>query len=67
MDPSEALENIEIRQKKDRKLRSEALENDIVVKPRIPPRRVWDIWSNRVMPFWHCYQLLESFSIVNIL
>ncbi|KLO09173.1 hypothetical protein SCHPADRAFT_1000432 [Schizopora paradoxa] len=52
MDPSEALENIEMRRKEDQDLRSRALEEDVVVDPNIPPRRLWDLWSNRVVPFW---------------
>ena len=36
----------------DLELRRGALDSDRVVKPRIPPRRVWDLYSNRVLPFY---------------
>ena len=28
-----------------------SLDGDVVVHPTIPPRRVWDLFSNRVVPF----------------
>ena len=36
----------------DEEMRASAIEDDIVMTPRIPPRRVWDLHSNRVLPFW---------------
>lgn len=37
---------------KDEQLRANALREDKIVDPFIPPRRVWDLWSNRVVPHW---------------
>lgn len=37
---------------KDDTLRSDAVVGDTVRTPRLPPRRVWDLLSNRVLPFW---------------
>ena len=33
-------------------LRRDATKDGLIVNPRIPPRRVWDLYSNRVLPFW---------------
>ncbi|KAK0473038.1 hypothetical protein IW261DRAFT_1659666 [Armillaria novae-zelandiae] len=40
------------RQEDDRKERREALVGDRIVNPELPPRRVWDLYSNRVVPWW---------------
>ncbi|EKM52471.1 uncharacterized protein PHACADRAFT_126310 [Phanerochaete carnosa HHB-10118-sp] len=31
--------------------RRQAINGDVITDPRIPPRRVWDLYSNRVLPF----------------
>ncbi|SJL15514.1 uncharacterized protein ARMOST_19014 [Armillaria ostoyae] len=36
----------------DRKMRWKALEGNRIVSPDLPPRRVWDLYSNRVVPWW---------------
>ncbi|KAK0500943.1 hypothetical protein EDD18DRAFT_1280248 [Armillaria luteobubalina] len=36
----------------DQKMRQKALVDNRIVNPRLPPRRVWDLYSNRVMPWW---------------
>ncbi|KAK0449018.1 uncharacterized protein EV420DRAFT_1565499 [Desarmillaria tabescens] len=36
----------------DQKMRQAALVNNQIVDPRVPPRRVWDLYSNRVVPLW---------------
>ncbi|KAK0244859.1 hypothetical protein EDD85DRAFT_214993 [Armillaria nabsnona] len=36
----------------DREMRQEALEGNRIVEPRLPPRRVWDLYSNQVVPSW---------------
>lgn len=33
-------------------MRQEALVGNRIVNPNIPPRRVWDLYSNRVVPYW---------------
>ncbi|KAK0493188.1 hypothetical protein EDD18DRAFT_1180965 [Armillaria luteobubalina] len=40
------------REEKDQKMRREALVGDRIVNPNLPPRRVWDLYSNRVVPYW---------------
>ncbi|KAK0207500.1 hypothetical protein IW262DRAFT_1419870 [Armillaria fumosa] len=40
------------REVSDRKMREEALVDNIIVSRFVPPRRVWDLFSNRVVPWW---------------
>ncbi|KIP08385.1 hypothetical protein PHLGIDRAFT_117257 [Phlebiopsis gigantea 11061_1 CR5-6] len=35
----------------DEELRRNAVHGDRIVNPDVPPRRVWDLYSNRVIPF----------------
>jgi hypothetical protein len=37
---------------KDTEARENALAHNMVVDPMMPPRRVWDLYSNRVLPGW---------------
>ncbi|KIP08992.1 hypothetical protein PHLGIDRAFT_39342, partial [Phlebiopsis gigantea 11061_1 CR5-6] len=37
---------------RDERLRASVLQEDRITNPFIPPRRVWDLWSNRVVPYW---------------
>ncbi len=37
---------------KDREERRKALTGNRIVNPDLPPRRVWDLYSNRVVPYW---------------
>ncbi|KAJ7634782.1 hypothetical protein FB45DRAFT_909844 [Roridomyces roridus] len=36
----------------DAEVRSRMIANRMVVEPMTPPRRVWDLYSNRVLPIW---------------
>ncbi len=40
------------REGKDRKMRRRALKGNRIVNPYLTPRRVWDLYSNRVVPSW---------------
>ncbi|KAK0433507.1 hypothetical protein EV421DRAFT_2088592 [Armillaria borealis] len=40
------------RGEKDREERRNALSGNRIVNPDLPPRRVWDLFSNRVVPYW---------------
>ncbi|PBK64174.1 hypothetical protein ARMSODRAFT_1023343 [Armillaria solidipes] len=40
------------REKKDKEQREKALVGNWIDDPHLPPRRVWDLYSNRVMPSW---------------
>ncbi|SJL08095.1 uncharacterized protein ARMOST_11457 [Armillaria ostoyae] len=35
-----------------RRMLEDVLVNDIIIYPRVPPRRVWDLYSNRVVPWY---------------
>lgn len=43
---------LQARKGQDSRLRQNAIERGRIVNPLIPPRRVWDLYSNRVLPFW---------------
>ncbi|PBK61741.1 hypothetical protein ARMSODRAFT_920924 [Armillaria solidipes] len=36
----------------DRKMRREVLLDGRISKKNVPPRRVWDLFANRVVPYW---------------
>ncbi|EKM48139.1 uncharacterized protein PHACADRAFT_109353, partial [Phanerochaete carnosa HHB-10118-sp] len=40
--------------RQDYGMRKRAIDSNrgLIVQPRTPPRRVWDLYSNRVLPFW---------------
>ncbi len=37
---------------RDSRLRQYALVENQIINPQLPPRRVWDLYSNRVVPYW---------------
>ena len=39
------------RKQEDRKMRRSAMDGECIVNSHIPPRRVWDLYSNRVLPY----------------
>ncbi len=39
-------------EEKDREKRQSVLVNGRIVERDIPPRRVWDLYANRVVPYW---------------
>ncbi|KAK0430210.1 uncharacterized protein EV420DRAFT_1030671 [Desarmillaria tabescens] len=51
-DLSTIQDNLRTYEKKDREMRRNALVGDQIVGTQIPPRRVWDLFSNRVVPWW---------------
>lgn len=54
MNPQHAIENIHECRNMDGALRQKAVEGNIIHSQyqHIWPRRVWDLWSNRVIPTW---------------
>ncbi|KAK0491883.1 hypothetical protein EDD18DRAFT_529441 [Armillaria luteobubalina] len=36
----------------DRQMRQDVLVNNKIISRLLPPRRVWDLYSNRVVPWW---------------
>ncbi|KAK0198111.1 hypothetical protein F5146DRAFT_1157673 [Armillaria mellea] len=49
------------REAKDINWRRKAVKGSRIVDPRIKPRRVWDLYSNRVVPWWSCEQSEADF------
>ncbi|PBK72650.1 hypothetical protein ARMSODRAFT_953043 [Armillaria solidipes] len=39
-------------EEEDQEMRRKALVGNQIVNPNLSPRRVWDLWSNRVVPLW---------------
>ncbi|PBK62310.1 hypothetical protein ARMSODRAFT_943196 [Armillaria solidipes] len=40
------------KEEEDRKMRREVLDHDRITRRDVPPRRVWDLYANRVVPWW---------------
>ncbi|KAK0429858.1 hypothetical protein EV421DRAFT_1940879, partial [Armillaria borealis] len=51
-DWSKVQDKLRRREERDRTMRQKALVGNWIVKPQLPPRRVWDLYSNRVVPSW---------------
>ncbi|KAK0499227.1 hypothetical protein EDD18DRAFT_66033 [Armillaria luteobubalina] len=43
---------LRIREENDREMRREVLVHGRITRPDVPPRRVWDLYANRVVPYW---------------
>ncbi|KAK0458870.1 uncharacterized protein EV420DRAFT_335936 [Desarmillaria tabescens] len=39
-------------EEEDQEMRRKVLVGNWIVRPSLPPRRVWDLYSNRVVPWW---------------
>ncbi|KAK0445311.1 uncharacterized protein EV420DRAFT_1720606 [Desarmillaria tabescens] len=37
---------------RDEKMRSQVIADDMITERNMPPRRVWDLYANRVVPYW---------------
>ncbi|KAK0216757.1 hypothetical protein EDD85DRAFT_431124 [Armillaria nabsnona] len=46
------VDKLQIYEVKDQEKRQKALPDTRIINPKIPPRRVWDLYSNRVVPYW---------------
>ncbi|PBK64738.1 hypothetical protein ARMSODRAFT_1087848 [Armillaria solidipes] len=44
--------DLNIHKNKDQEMRQKAVVGNQIVNPQVPPRRVWDLYSNRVVPHW---------------
>ncbi|KAK0244763.1 hypothetical protein EDD85DRAFT_946068 [Armillaria nabsnona] len=51
-DWSNIRDELRRREEEDRELRRKVLEGNRIVEPYLPPRRLWDLHSNRVVPWW---------------
>ncbi len=45
-------DKLHIRKARDRDMRKDVLVNKRILNSQVPPRRVWDLYSNRVVPWW---------------
>ncbi|KAK0230046.1 hypothetical protein IW262DRAFT_1488509 [Armillaria fumosa] len=45
-------DELRTREEKDREMRSNVLADGRITKRDVPPRRVWDLYANRVVPHW---------------
>lgn len=46
------LDEMRMDERNDTEMRAAAIGNGCIVHPYLPPRRVWDLYSNRVVPWW---------------
>ncbi|KAF9024020.1 hypothetical protein BDZ89DRAFT_1162447 [Hymenopellis radicata] len=61
MRPLDAIDNIRACIATDNTARRNAVRDGYVVNKGISPRRVWDLWSNRVVPTWMVCTELEEY------
>lgn len=57
-DLSSIEEELHNREEEDRRIREKALEGDIIKDNEVPPRRVFDLYSYRVVPWWVAAMLI---------
>ncbi|PBL04165.1 hypothetical protein ARMGADRAFT_953326 [Armillaria gallica] len=60
--PSTMRDRLSRREEDDQKKRREALKGNRIVIPFLRPRRVWDLYSNRVLPWWIARSFPETIS-----
>ncbi|SJL09000.1 uncharacterized protein ARMOST_12376 [Armillaria ostoyae] len=46
-----------VREARDQEMRHDVLGNERIISHWVPPRRVWDLYSNRVTPCWISQQM----------
>ncbi|KAK0467626.1 hypothetical protein IW261DRAFT_1573800 [Armillaria novae-zelandiae] len=46
------VNKLSTREEKDWEMRKNVLADGKITKRNVPPRRVWDLYANRVVPFW---------------
>ncbi|KAK0432415.1 hypothetical protein EV421DRAFT_1500650 [Armillaria borealis] len=52
LDLTEIEDTPQTREAWDRQMRKDVLVNDKIISRLLPPRRIWDLYSNRVVPWW---------------
>ncbi len=52
LDLTDIEDTLQTREAWDRQMRQDVLVNDKIISRLLPPRRVWDLCSNRVVPWW---------------
>ncbi|PBK84258.1 hypothetical protein ARMGADRAFT_877167, partial [Armillaria gallica] len=61
--PSSIQDELRRREGEDRECRQKALEGNRIVNTYLRPRRVWDLYSNRVVPSWIIRNEKSPFSL----
>ncbi|KAK0224335.1 hypothetical protein IW262DRAFT_1372350 [Armillaria fumosa] len=49
-------------EEEDRRIRREVLVHDRIMRSEVAPRRVWDLYANRVAPYWVAREMLWGVS-----
>ncbi|KZV63824.1 hypothetical protein PENSPDRAFT_589321, partial [Peniophora sp. CONT] len=57
------LSRLKLLENEDRERREAAVVDGLITDVRMPPRRVWDLYSNRVLPFWAVNKSWERFEV----
>ncbi len=52
LDLTDIEDKLQTRETWDRQMRQDVLVNSKIIRSELPPRRVWDLYSNRVVPWW---------------
>jgi hypothetical protein len=45
---------------RDEEQRANAIRGNVIASSRIPPRRIWDLYSNRVIPYWAVMDIVKG-------
>ncbi|KAK0430970.1 hypothetical protein EV421DRAFT_204320 [Armillaria borealis] len=61
-DLTEIEDKLRTREAKDLEMRRDVLVNNRIINSWLPPRRIWDLYSNRVVPWWVARQLPHPIS-----
>ncbi|KAK0431336.1 hypothetical protein EV421DRAFT_1911985 [Armillaria borealis] len=56
------FDKLQSREAWDRQMRQDVLVNNKIISRLLPPRRVWDLYSNRVVPWWVARQYPSAIS-----
>ncbi|KAK0430966.1 hypothetical protein EV421DRAFT_2024796 [Armillaria borealis] len=51
-DLTDVKDELRIREERDSMMREDVLVKKRIIDKSVPPRRVWDLYSNRVVPWW---------------
>ncbi|KAK0501938.1 hypothetical protein EDD18DRAFT_1277863 [Armillaria luteobubalina] len=61
-DLTDIEDQLHTREAWDRQMRQDVLANNKIISRLLPPRRVWDLYSNRVTPWWVARQYPSAIS-----
>ncbi|PBK64631.1 hypothetical protein ARMSODRAFT_1006975 [Armillaria solidipes] len=61
-DLTDIQDKLHTREVWDRLMRQDVLVNNKIISRLLPPRRVWDLYSNRVIPWWVARQYPSAIS-----